>query len=205
MTDETKRLSRRRFVAASVVSLTSILSFLPVKAEEETRQERDPWLDKLTNRKSLGAPLSLLRFADAVYVLTKPIAWAPNPGQPHKGVEVPAGFVTDFGSLPRVFWSLLRPSDEYAYAAVIHDYLYWTQDRSREESDQVFRLVMEDLSISPTMILTVYQAVRSFGDGAWDSNAKLKANGEKRVLKMFPTDPSTTWDAFKKHPEVFAE
>lgn len=39
-------------------------------------------------------------------------------------VRVPAGFVTDFASIPRVLWALLPPTGRYSKAAVVHDMLY---------------------------------------------------------------------------------
>src|ERR1700738_3490712 len=107
MTDETESLDRRCFVVAFVAALAAVMSAYPgYDAAQPTRSsEQEDWLDELNDRKSLGAPLYLLRFADGVYVLTKPIAWSPNPGQPHNRVEVPSGFVTDFASIPRTFWS----------------------------------------------------------------------------------------------------
>ena len=42
-----------------------------------------------------------------------------------------------------------------------------------------------------------------FGPSAWRSNAKLKAEGEKRILKQFPDDPRTRWADWKKRPDVF--
>ncbi len=39
-------------------------------------------------------------------------------------IHVPAGFVTDLASVPRIFWTLLPPDGKYAKAAIIHDYLY---------------------------------------------------------------------------------
>ena len=78
------------------------------------------------------APVGALyvgRFADPVYFLRESIGWKPNPPQQtaYEPVQVPVGFVTDFASIPRLFWSLLRPDGLYAYAAIIHDYLYWEQ------------------------------------------------------------------------------
>ena len=55
--------------------------------------------------------------------------------------------MTDYASIPSVLWSFgLSPHGLYSRAAVIHDYLYWTQlctrtgrpiarDRHEEESD----------------------------------------------------------------------
>lgn len=40
-------------------------------------------------------------------------------------IKVPAGFETDFASIPRALWSFLDPTDRViGKAAVIHDYLY---------------------------------------------------------------------------------
>jgi hypothetical protein len=42
-------------------------------------------------------------------------------------ITVPAGFVTDFASVPKLFWNLLPPTGRYGKAAVVHDVLQ--QDR----------------------------------------------------------------------------
>ncbi|EOD5071623.1 TPA: DUF1353 domain-containing protein [Salmonella enterica subsp. enterica serovar Enteritidis] len=38
-------------------------------------------------------------------------------------ISVPAGFVTDLATVPRIFWTLLPPDGKYTKAAIIHDYL----------------------------------------------------------------------------------
>lgn len=38
-------------------------------------------------------------------------------------LKVPAGFVTDFASVPRVFVWLLPRYGDYTWAAILHDYL----------------------------------------------------------------------------------
>lgn len=168
---------------------------------------KEQWLDILIAKKSLAGPLYLFRFVERIYVLTKPIAWLPNPGQSHNRVDVPPGFVTDFASIPRAFWSFLPPDGEYAYAAVLHDYLYWKQSRSREESDEILKFAMEDLKVGVITTGTIYSAVRVGGGSAWDSNKQAKAGGEKRLLKIdkLPNDPTTRWEDFKKRQDVFAD
>ncbi|TKB88578.1 MAG: DUF1353 domain-containing protein [Nitrospira sp.] len=140
-----------------------------------------------------------------MYFLTAPISWTPNPGQDaYKAVTVPTGFVTDFASIPRIFWSALKPDEEYAYAAVVHDYLYWDQKRTREEADLIFKMAMEDFDIGALKVGAIYRAVRHLGgESAWNDNAKKKAQGEKRILIRFPSDPRTTWDDWKQRPGVF--
>jgi hypothetical protein len=58
---------------------------------------------------------------------------------------VPWGFVTDFASVPRVFWSIFPPIGKYGYPALFHDYVYWEQKLTRREADVVFRETMKEL------------------------------------------------------------
>ena len=141
-----------------------------------------------------------------MYFLIAPISWTPNLSEAGKyqAVEVPTGFVTDFASIPPIFFSVLRPDGEYAYAAVIHDYLYWTQTRPREEADEILKLAMQDLKVDSVKLTAIYEAVRHFGGKAWNDNAKLKSQGEKRILVKFPDDPTINWDDWKKRSGVFA-
>jgi hypothetical protein len=157
------------------------------------------------NGSNFSTPLFLSRFADPVYYITKPLKWSPNADQESKyrPVEIPAGFVFTFESIPQAFWAAIRPDGEYAYAAIIHEYLYWTQTTSRVVADETFRNVMQDFAVDPKVNQTLYQAVRAFGQAAWDENAKLKRSGEKRILKEYPADPKIRWSDYKKRPEVF--
>jgi hypothetical protein len=63
---------------------------------------------------------------------------------------------------------------------------------------------MTDLKVGYATRLAIYKGVRWRGGSAWDANAKLKAGGEKRVLKKYPEDPVTTWAEWKQRPGVFA-
>ncbi len=166
----------------------------------EPTRAADPSATKAPN----GA-LHLGRFADPIYYLTSVIGWDPEPAQAntYQSVRVPIGFVTDFASIPRMFWSMLRPDGTYSYAAVIHDFLYWEQYLGREASDAIFRLCMEDFKIDATVIKAVHAGVRLGGGFAWDENAKRKAAGERRVIRRFPTDPRVTWADWKQDGAVF--
>jgi hypothetical protein len=177
-------------------------------AEDEQLKTIEAWMHRwmaVENKDVIGA-LHVSRFADPMYFLLKPITWKPNPDQSaYPQITVPIGFVTDFASIPRVFWSLLRPDGLYTYPAIVHDYLYWTQTTSKDVADNILRLGMGDFGISRATITTVYEAVKSGGGGAWKSNAQLKAAGEKRVLKEFPNDPRTRWGDWKKDPQHFSQ
>lgn len=183
-------------------------------SSKSDKKDRSPaqWMDEWIARwkadsKEVAGVLYLGRFADPVYFLTKEIKWKPNADQDRKlpSVTVPVGFVTDFASIPRAFWSLLRPDGSYAYAAVIHDYLYWTQTTSRETSDLILKLAMADFKIDGVDAGAIYKGVRLGGAGPWKDNANLKTRGERRILKTPPTDPRTLWTDYKKHAEFFVK
>jgi len=160
------------------------------------------WLAALEKQTFGSIPLH--RFPDSVYALLTPVEWQPNsPAVRLPRVLVPRNFVSDLASVPRAFWSLLRPEPQFIYAAVIHDYLYWTQSTSREVADRVFREVLLELNTPQVQTEVLYNAARSFGQGAWDANARAKQAGEKRVVVRLPEDPRTTWREWRSSPEAF--
>jgi uncharacterized protein DUF1353 len=157
-------------------------------------------MDKLG---AVSEPLHVGRFADRIYYLTKPIGWKPNPGQKAHEVRVPIGFVTDFASIPRIFWSALPPDGLYTYPAIVHDFLYWEQTVSRSEADAILRYAMEDFRVGARTIDVIYAGVRAGGSFAWNENAALKGSGEKRILRSFPSEPTVRWADWKMKPGVF--
>jgi hypothetical protein len=97
-------------------------------------------------------------------------------------VEVPAGFQTDFASIPRFFWRILPPWGKYSKAAVVHDYIYATQGRyNRQTADTVFNELMRDLKVVSWRRAIIYYAVRLFGWLAWmNKEAYWRNQDEKR-------------------------
>lgn len=193
-TAETELAERQAFIQKAMDELQEGIN---ENIEEMQKREVVPLLFVTT----------LIPFGDFDFYFVKggTIEWHPNAGGKLQEVVVPEGFVSDLASIPRMFWQVLRPEGRHAYAAVVHDYLYWTQTRPREEADQIFRIAMEDSKVDPKTITMLYQAVRRFGQGAWDNNARLKKAGERRVLKVFPRDFTTSWSQWKKQPDVFQE
>lgn len=84
--------------------------------------------------------------------------------------EVPVGFVSDFASVPRMFWWVVPPWGRYSPAAVLHDWIYFTQIVNRLEADQVFRDHMGALGVSAWKRNAMYRAVRIFGGGAYGAS-----------------------------------
>ncbi|HAG2581977.1 TPA: DUF1353 domain-containing protein [Salmonella enterica] len=83
-------------------------------------------------------------------------------------ISVPAGFVTDLASVPRIFWTLLPPDGKYAKAAIIHDYLYDNALRTKKEADKIFLDGMTVLGVPKWKRTVMYWAVRLFGRGMYD-------------------------------------
>jgi uncharacterized protein DUF1353 len=114
-------------------------------------------------------------------------------------IVVPAGFVTDFASIPRVFWSVLPTTGNYQLAAVVHDFLYWDQGCTREQADQLLRAAMIESRVETLKREIIFEAVRRGGEGAWTINAAEKAAGKPRVVPAaFRTIPALmTWATYR--------
>ena len=87
-------------------------------------------------------------------------------------IIVPAGFITDFASVPRVFWPIIDPIGEHGKAAVIHDYCYYTACYKRLRSDEIFLEGMEVLKVEEWKQTTMFHSVRLFGWHAWNKRRK---------------------------------
>lgn len=92
-------------------------------------------------------------------------------------ITVPIGFITDFASIPRIFWPLISPIDSHAKASVVHDYCYYKGLYSKKKSDLIFKEGLEVLKINPVKKWTMYYFVVIFGWFAWWNHRK-KDNGE---------------------------
>lgn len=77
-------------------------------------------------------------------------------------VFVPEGFVTDFASVPRIFWPIFPPAGRYCEAAVIHDYLCASGTCSRFLADSLFRECMCQLGVPLWKRWLMYYGVRTY-------------------------------------------
>lgn len=82
-------------------------------------------------------------------------------------ISVPAGFVTDFASIPWIFWTFLPYWGKYGKAAVIHDYLYQTHKVSRHMADLIFYEAMVVGKTPKWKARIMYLAVRCWGRLVW--------------------------------------
>lgn len=129
---------------------------------------------------------------DMVYVI----------GSTSERIAVPKGFVTDFASIPQALWTFgLTPHGQYSRAAVVHDYLYWSQGCSREQADRLLVIAMKESSVSGFDEFLVYQGVDKGGAGPWEANAVERKAGLPRIVPenfLRPADPNTNWPAYRE-------
>jgi len=115
-------------------------------------------------------------------------------------ITIPSGFVTDFASIPQIFHSLLRQNGSYLLPAVVHDYLYWKQTCTRDQSDQILRLGMIENQVPELQRVAIYGAVRFAGGFAWEANARDQA---ARLVRIIPPDrlkigPNKLWPDYQR-------
>jgi hypothetical protein len=87
-------------------------------------------------------------------------------------INVPAGFVTDLASVPRVFWNIFPPFGKYDGAAIVHDYLYTTQILDRWASDKILLEAMKAEGVNAFTRWTFYELVRAIGWSHWNQHTK---------------------------------
>ena len=107
-------------------------------------------------------------------------------------ITVPLTFETDFASIPRPLWAILPKWGKYGNAAVIHDWLYWEQQRPRAAADAVLLEGMVVLGVNTLVRNIIYAAVRLFGWAAWYRNRADRTDGYKRVSLVTPIKATTT-------------
>lgn len=82
-------------------------------------------------------------------------------------ISVPAGFVTDFASVPSLFWSFLPYWGRYGKAATLHDWLYHTRETTRKYADDIFYEAMLVGGTPKWQARLMYWSVRAFAWLAW--------------------------------------
>jgi hypothetical protein len=117
--------------------------------------------------------LNIVADGPATWVLTVPLVWTGTKGDTF---VVPAGFVTDFATVPRFLHWEVAPYGAYTRAAVLHDWLLvelasWDEFGGEPEApslppadsrdcDGIFRRVMEELGVPWAKRWTMWAAVR---------------------------------------------
>lgn len=137
----------------------------------------DAFLLELRIRALSPAELASIGKTVQNYELTAPFTFASKAAGM---ILVPAGFVTDFASVPRIVWSYISPEDPaILFASVIHDFLYTRGGRigsdlavSRAVADAVLREGMLASGARPAQAWVVFRSVRLFGASHWNGRAE---------------------------------
>lgn len=105
--------------------------------------------------------------------------------------EIPAGFFTDFASVPRIFWPLIPPQGEAQPPSVVHDYFYtvhpksdeMTMEEERLFADNLFRDQLIERGISKWQVNIMYRMVRLFGKYRFEhyGKSRKRVRLEKRL------------------------
>lgn len=97
------------------------------------------------------------------WVVQEPFVWYVDYVNKSRAIIVPAGFWTDFWSIPRILHSVLSPTQYISY--ILHDYLYtfWHQlGVSRKESDLILAEALRVEGMNKISIKIIYIWVRMF-------------------------------------------
>lgn len=84
-----------------------------------------------------------------------------------RDLYVPAGFRTDFASVPKGLWNLFPKHGLWTKAAVVHDFLYVKNGCTRAEADAIFNEAMSVSGVPDWKRRVMFSAVRLGGGGAW--------------------------------------
>lgn len=93
-------------------------------------------------------------------------------------VVVPAGFLTDFASIPRAVWPLLpKTGRTYTRPAVVHDWLYHAgavdgEPITRGYADQALKHAMQEEGAPWALRHLIHRAVRVGGWQVWRKRRK---------------------------------
>jgi Protein of unknown function (DUF1353) len=98
-------------------------------------------------------------------VLVEPLVYESVAGDT---IVIPQGFVTDYATIPRVFWNIIPPDGDARFPAILHDYLYslrgWAPYfKTRAQCDGLFLEAMRHVGVNMVERITIYSAVRCFG------------------------------------------
>jgi len=115
-------------------------------------------------------------------------------------ITVPVGFVTDFASIPPALQSFIQQNGPSLLPAVVHDYLYWKQTCTKDQSDQILLLAMTEHRVPEAQRTAIYQAVHWAGIFSWDVNARDRKAGLVRILapERRNVGPNMLWPSYRQ-------
>lgn len=115
---------------------------------------------------SLNAPIVMQHPGNVDnWILCAPFRYNDGNGEE----EIPKGFVTDFASISRLFWSIISPTQLGDVGPVKHDWKYRKGIGTRKAADKQFLADMAADGISKAKRRFAYCVVRLCGWSSWNS------------------------------------
>lgn len=93
----------------------------------------------------------------------------------NRSFEVPAGFITDLASVPRLPFVYLLTGGMGHAAAVLHDWLYTTHEVPRDVADAIFREALVLCGVSKWQAYLMWLGVRVGGASSWNAPGQDQA------------------------------
>lgn len=117
------------------------------------------------------------------WVLGRPLVWRDSKGT----ITVPAGFITDLASIPKVFRNVLDVNGASRSPATLHDWLYQSKIITRAEADALLRDALAARGVGVVQRNVFYAGVRVGGWKGW------KEDGDVDVTDFVDTDSYYNW------------
>ncbi len=174
-----------------VATMLAALQVLPIATDAHAQDVR-PRMATNTPR------LQLFQGDGTNFMLVDPLFYEIK--RTGKTITVPAGFVTDFASVPWYARSLISVLGRHSIPAIVHDYLYWEQRCTRDQADAILREAMNEYSSSWRDQIAVDYAVKYGAQGAWDQNEADRKKGYIKVLTgSYQNIPlNTDWETYRE-------
>lgn len=122
---------------------------------------------------TIPAPVVVSNADDKRDMLVDGLSW--QIGASNRFVRIPAGFVTDYASIPPGLRMLLPKRGRYSRAAVVHDYLYWSQICTRAQSDNILAIGMKESAVPGIKSWAIHTGVDLGGSSAWNGTRPRRA------------------------------
>lgn len=109
--------------------------------------------------------VELVDEAAGIWQLTSPLQYSSD--LLGRVITVPAGFRSDFASVPRAPFLYLAAGGKGDRAATLHDWAYSSQFVDRATADKLLREALLATGYSDLLANAFYLAVRGFGESHW--------------------------------------
>lgn len=132
-----------------------------------------------------------LRFEDTgrsiwgrqIYRILEPFDYELGFDGSNNWIHVPAGFETDFGSIPRLFWMFVSPVGPYGKAFVLHDWLYRkASGHTKIVADALLYEALGILECPWILKRAIFDGVYYFGHFAYNWEATAPKHTELAML-----------------------